>query len=358
MSPSCSHFILLFFNFILTTQSLSVMSKKSLRLEWSEFEVNDRLLRSNLLPRRSGHVAWTAADQTVFVFGGYAEDHDSSRYAVNDLWKWKDGWSRLDPAGDIPGPRIVSAGALLGDAYFLFGGWDPQSSGTGGTILDEVSKVQNNRWKKLPITLPNGPASRHIVVALDTNTALFHNHRCTDHVFVFHAENQCFTKVLTSGEAPSSRGLHAACTMGKYVVMFGGAAQGGTMSDEAFLLDTDIWHWTLIRVGDGPTPRAAPCMCEYSQNCIILFGGAEATEAGLNPRGDVWALHIDTHSGEGSWELLWDDDKGGNGPQPRNAATLCEIEREANSKSYLLTGGWVPFRETWGDNFVLKITSD
>lgn len=343
-------------------QSFSTKSRETtLKVEWIPSD-------SKVFPKRSGHVAWTNKDKTtIHIFGGYAEDESKSRHVVNDLWRYRDAsWSRLNPTGDIPGPRLVSAGALLtnDDAYFLFGGWDPQLAGTGGVILDNVYKLDVGKaeWTKLAITLPDGPTSRHVVVALsDGNRALLHNHRCTDHVLLFDAQQEQFITVPTTGDAPSARGLHAACAMGKDVIVFGGAAQSGTMSNEAFVLDTETWRWTRIALrGDGPTPRAAPCLVGYSDKCAILFGGAEATETGLNARGDVWALHVDEDKQNGNWELLWDDMAGpskGQPPPPRNAASLCEINQDGTSRSYLLTGGWAPFRETWDEDFVLRIST-
>jgi hypothetical protein len=74
----------------------------------------------------------------------------------------------------------------------------------------------------------------------------------------------------------------------------------------------------------------------------------------------VWALHVDEDKQNGNWELLWDDMAGpskGQPPPPRNAASLCEINQDGTSRSYLLTGGWAPFRETWDEDFVLRIST-
>ena len=37
-----------------------------------------------------------------------------------------------DECTDRPGPRLACASAVLGDELLLFGGWDPQTPGTGG----------------------------------------------------------------------------------------------------------------------------------------------------------------------------------------------------------------------------------
>jgi Galactose oxidase, central domain len=247
-------------------------------------------------------------------------------------------------------------------SLYLLGGWDPQTQGTGGIILDTVHKLdmeETGEWTALPTALPNGPTSRHITLKFQESKAFLHNHRCSDHVWILDAETDSFTKQPTKGTAPSSRGLHCATMASDNVaVIFGGAAKDGVMSNEAFLLDTSTWKWTPIETDDGPcpTPRAGASLCCYNNFCVILFGGAETSEMGLNPRGDVWALHFDAESGKGQWELLLPDDDSKTGPEPRNAATLSPIQPlNGRGTCFLLTGGWAPFRQTWNDCFVLRV---
>ena len=349
-------------------------------------------------PPRSGHVAFRTADGRCRIFGGYAEEEeveeggDPIRRAVNDMWEWGGavpggGWRRVGGGEDgaEPGPRLAAAAAVADGAPHLFGGWDPQIPGTGGVILDTVHRLEpgTDRWDALAgpgSALPGGPSSRHVALSLPGGKgALVHDHRCAGHVLVF--EGGRFRRQPTAGTAPSSRGLHAAAMAGEAALVFGGAAQGGEMSCEAFALDTASWTWTPIALADGaprPSPRAAPCLCALSDGLVLLFGGAEtgAGGTGLNPRGDVWALRFDAERGTGEWELLVDDGGGGTGdgappgsPPPRNAATMSEIElvEEAfpegdppaegeQRRCFLLQGGWAPFRRTWSDCYVLAVS--
>ena len=187
------------------------------------------------------------------------------------------------------------------------------------------------------------------------------------------------------------------------MVVFGGAHQNGTMSNEVFLLNTLTWEWTPVEfptttattssVTQEPHVRAAPNLVAFNETCVILYGGAKATEQGLEPLSDVWALYLNRFSGEGKWEELISNTRsveesttgGGNVdgdhgpatvmPPGRNAATLTEIhaeipmgqeEEEQSSESsssmdrrklYLLHGGWAPFRKTFLDDFVLCVSS-
>jgi hypothetical protein len=343
--------------------------------EWIQLQPSQRVA-----PRRSGHAAFVV-DKIPHVFGGYieedAKDADSmpTRYVVNDLWKWnnkKDEWMLLDATGDIPGPRLVTAMATIQDKVYMFGGWDPEFAGTGGVILDTVHELDLSNdsnsnggtgasWKKLDVTMPGGPTSRHVAVTIpSTGIILIHTFRCDNFVLLFDPATSEFRQQPTKGPCPSRRGLHAATMVNATTVcIFGGAAQDQNMSNESFLLDTVTWQWTKLNpTGDCPSPRAGPCLCSVSNdsddnsnsnNCVVLFGGAEVSETGLNPRADVWALSLDKQE----WTLLLDDK---DGPPPRNAATLTEIDlTDQTGTGFILTGGWAPFRQTWDDCYVLRI---
>ena len=339
-------------------------------------------------PPRSGHVAFASSDEPYSpqIFGGYAEEKDGAtgeitRYATNDMWKWcgyDKGWSKVDYGKEnvMPQPRLAAAMCLVNDRPVLFGGWDPQTPGTGGVILDilEEFDVKRKAWNRIEgVHIPDGPTSRHVALSLPDGNALIHNHRCTDHVLIYSGSD--FLKQPVTGQAPSSRGLHAATMAGSNALIFGGAEQSGTMNNETFVLDTHTWEWKKIQTENtdcAPCPRAAPCLVTINDSCVLLFGGAEATASGLNPRGDLWVLHFDAVGGTGRWELLIEDDGGGTStfegcPPPRNAATLSEIEQLEEAwnepsqegevrKCFVLQGGWHPFVRTYNDNFVLSIS--
>jgi len=375
--------ILLLVATVSSTQFFSGVAIMALTAEWIQLHPSQ-----TVTPRRSGHAAFVLEKTaTPYVFGGYVEEDTTDnekphhRYVVNDLWQWKteaDEWTRLETTGDIPGPRLATAMASLQDKVYLFGGWDPQTEGTGGVILDTVHELDLSSssssssgaappvWKKLAATVPGGPTSRHVAVALpDRNQILIHNHRCRDLVLLFDPATGTFREQATTGPCPSPRGLHAACAVSpNRICVFGGAAQDQTMSNEAFVLDTVTWEWTQLNTdaasADGaPSPRASPCIGRVDEKCVVIFGGAEYSDTGLRPRADVWALDLE----KPRWTLLLDDDEG---PPPRNAATFTEItvskndnnKNNANGKAFLLTGGWAPFRETWDDCYVLKVVRD
>lgn len=336
-------------------------------------------------PPRSGAVSFSnGAGDELFTFAGYAELNAPSvgempeRFVVNDLWEFVPhnaedsslpwGWAKVAKAdaggateGEcVPGPRLATALAVLpsskggegGDRAVLVGGWDPQTPGTGGVILDDVNTfdLESREWSAFGSAerVPDGPTSRHVAVTLTIEggqqVVCVHNHRCSDHVLLLSESDDGergmkWKKQSVAGDAPSSRGLHCAAPLanGKSMAVFGGAAQDGLMSNESYVLDAETWTWTKLDCGsddDGiPSPRAGACLCPLDDDAVLLFGGATPGEGGgLVGLNDVWTLRIDRENGKGSWKCLVenrsDDDDGIVRPPGRNAHTLSRIDAD------------------------------
>ena len=193
-------------------------------------------------------------------------------------------------------------------------------------------------------------------------------------------------------------GLHACARLSNNkIVLFGGAAQDGTMSNEVFLLNLDSWVWEKCRntvastedqitneEGNGdtdaaslPSPRAAPCFVALDTNSCLLYGGASVSNTGgLHGCSDTWVLELIPDDDDSDLTLaVWtrlNQDGSPQAPPGRNAATLMPLSsssflvnnEDANKKEndnettqhFLLSGGWYPFRNTYDDNFVLTVT--
>lgn len=312
-------------------------------------------------PPRSGHTAATDSSGRVWLFGGYAEEKDGKkRYVTNDLWCLKeDGWHLVQESSE-PGPRLCSASCVVDGALLLFGGWDPETEGTGGTILDDAwsCDLETLEWTRLA-PMPRGPVSRHVAVSTDEGVVV-HTFRCTDSVLVY-TEDGIWIEQRTKGSAPSSRGLHSAAAVGHEVVVFGGADKSGEMRGDVYALDTSNWTWRLVarENKEGPTPRAGSCASSINDTTFLVCCGAErGEEGGLNPRADLWALDVKA----GTWTCLLDD--GEDTPSVltrRNAATLSgplpytPSGTTAKSATFALHGGWHPFRVTFDDTVYLDI---
>ena len=345
--------------------------------------------KQNIEPARSGHVAFTLKEE-VYLFGGYAEvakDGEVQRYPTNDLWKfdpaepsWKlvkaadlhvDDCDECNESNDLPQQRLASAAATLGDSAFLFGGWDPQTPGTGGVILDSISEFSASKGDWMGPSLPTislqETTSRHVTISISDDSILLHNHRCTDHVLLFQKESTTdkytLQKQVTKGSAPSPRGLHAACKLGQdHIVVFAGAAQDQAMSNEVFVLNTSSWTWKKLdpTTSSLPLPRASPCLCALDDTTCIVFGGATPSETiGLEGLNDLWLMKTNIEEGSVTWEKI-NLPEGEDIPPGRNAATLMPVNIPDfdDCQCFLLSGGWAPFVTTHNDSFVLKVRSE
>ena len=364
--------------------SISASTKPPIKAKWINLLKSNTSLQK-ITPPRSGHVSFTTKSEksnNVYTFGGYVEEEAINRYASNDLWTLSsNGWVEIDQYGDVPNVRLASACAAMNNKAFLFGGWDPQKVGTGGVILDSIHEfdMDANNWT-YKCDFPDGPTSRHVAISLPhKQQILIHNHRCIDHVLLYDIKDNKVIKQAISGDVPSSRGLHVACLLDdQTIVLFGGAAQNGQMSNEVFILNIDTWAWDKIDLASdcSPAPRASPCMCVVNEDTLILYGGAEyvSNNDGSNMlygHADTWSLCINKQNKSAQWELLIPEDENNEIPPGRNAATLSQTSKETilemiqddvdnefddDAFYYILHGGWKPFQKTFNDMFVLKVT--
>jgi hypothetical protein len=364
--------------FLFAIALLTTHTAGAWQAEWIRLDPAQRIQ-----PRRSGLVSFVDAPRNIsYIFGGYAEEvetrgdgnGDLRRYTTNDVWKWEDEqWQSVVTTGDAPAPRLVGAAAVLGSTAYLIGGWNSDAVDPANILLDTVHALDLSKssakpnWRLLDAKIPDGTASRHVVVALANNededaTLLMHHHRCVDYVWLF--DGQDFCKQPTTGTCPSPRGLHAACLLAdnQRVVVFGGAAQDQTMSNQVYVLDTKAWEWTeLVPRNDesnsnngAPCPRAGHNLCPLDEDHVLVFGGAEATANGLQAHNDLWVFQLSTRQ----WTCLEPIDKDIL-PPPRNAAALFRTTPSWSSSStvdFLLTNGWAPFKQTFDDCYGLRVT--
>ena len=351
------------------------------------------LTGSGPAPPRSGHVCVADRGKSgeltgkAWLFGGYANNTDTGKLAVvNDLWYFDDGtWKQIETQGPKPGPRLCSAAAMAPNKreLLLFGGWDPQTEGSGGVILDDVWALDlaSKRWSQLEAPMPGGPTSRHVAVSVPGVGIVVHTHRCGVTVLRWDEKRRALVQQPCTGSPPSSRGLHCAAAVGSDFIVFGGAAKDGTMARDSFALDTNTWAWRKLapleeegsepnsctnddssKHMDGPSARAGCAACAVGGKFIVSGGAERSGAGGLVPRGDVWQLDVaaasdgkNKHSDGGpssssAWTLVADEDAP-NAPAPRNAHTLTHLGNER----VLCHGGWHPFEHTFGDSALLSV---
>mmetsp|Transcript_61399 Transcript_61399/g.150277 ORF Transcript_61399/g.150277 Transcript_61399/m.150277 type:complete len:458 (-) Transcript_61399:193-1566(-) len=387
---------------------------------------------NKVTPPRSGHVSFSVDDK-IYVFGGYVEETAQNRYPSNDLWVLQGsanegdgttgpgaGWMRVMEKSvsslKIPRQRLAAAAVTVSsdpsptttkfNVGVLLGGWDSGEVGTGGDILNDIWTYGGSSgtsdtcdatrmWKESMVDL-GPPTSRFCAVTLDDKTTVvIHNHRCIDDVMILDFSNKesvTLKKQPTTGRSPSARGLHAMTRLSgvnaNKIILFGGAAQSGEMSNEVFVLDSQTWEWTPVEMivdgtkadQHGPSPRASPCFVTLDDTTCLLFGGASVPEeGGLDGCNDTWLLELDFDTSEkgdkvtAKWTCVFEDDVNSDkSPPGRNAATMIlvspqtafellskeDTDDNASSRYFLLHGGWFPFRKTYNEDFMLKVRKD
>eukprot|EP00908_Phaeocystis_cordata_P025202 Transcript_7650.p1 GENE.Transcript_7650~~Transcript_7650.p1 ORF type:complete len:347 (-),score=93.41 Transcript_7650:264-1241(-) len=297
-------------------------------------------------PRVSGQAAAVDANGRVLAYGGLTNGAGSP--TTNELWAYdKSVWTKIESSGG-PGQRMYAASAVLGDKFFLFGGWDPEAPGTGGSFLDESWRLdlKTLEWAQLT-ALPGGPVSRHtacsvgdkIVIQTFRGTVL--------------CDGEAVVEQPTTGEAPLGFSMSAAAPLGEHeMLLFGGSTKNQGMTADAYVLDTRTWAWRkLTAAGAAPTPRGSACAAAVDDNTCVVFGGAGlggggyAGGAGLTPFDETWTIKVEGDN------AVWTRLDLGAPPAPRVAASLSRL----SSGELLLHGGWTPTtKETFEESHVLK----
>lgn len=294
--------------------------------------------KTSLAPRVSGHAACVDQAGKVWLFGGLTDGAGSPCSNQVFTFEEESGWARVDVNGG-PGPRMYAASACVGDdSMLVFGGWDPEAPGTGGTFKAEVWKldIPSLTWEQMD-ALPCGPVSRHTACQVGNNVIL-HTFRG---VYVFDGATGGVREQPTSGEAPVGLSMCAAAPLGETAMLvFGGSTKTQGMSADAFVLDTTRWSWRRLRnEGESaPTARGSSCAAPLDGSSAVLFGGAGLGGggyeggAGLTAFCETWRVRVDGDAA--CWDLIHPDVAA---PPARVAASLSRLP----SGRFLLQGGYV-----------------
>ncbi|KAH9259296.1 hypothetical protein BASA81_002339 [Batrachochytrium salamandrivorans] len=209
--------------------------------EWHVVERN-----ANALPPqgRNGHSATLVSKNRILYIGGWLGVGPLGSAEVHVFDLNSHSWSKLDTAGQSPGPCNMHTANYVGNSIYLFRGGDGQIYLNDLHVLD----LDTNRWDFPP----------------------------------------------TFGEKPPIRANHSSATCGNKLYVFGGW-NGVDRLNDLFVLDTSTMTWTkVICQGIPPTPRAGStlnCVFQDQDPTLLLFGGSGAQNACFN---DLHAFHLAT----------------------------------------------------------------
>lgn len=245
-----------------------------------------------------------AIDDTIFFFGG--EFFNGSRTEVyGEFYTFhtvKSEWKELkaSPAPCARSGHQMIATAQNGGEIYLFGGEYASPSQLQFYHFRDTWRFQlaTKKWEKLNTLVGPSARSGHRIVLSKKRIILFggfHDNNNTfqyfNDVWCFSLENYAWTKVETTGTAPTARsGVIMGAKEDGNIIIHGGytktnakgeAARGITHSD-TFLLQEESdgkWKWTNCKTGGHRlVPRSAVSTTVGPNGKIYTFGGVMDTE--------------------------------------------------------------------------------
>mmetsp|Transcript_31846 Transcript_31846/g.48121 ORF Transcript_31846/g.48121 Transcript_31846/m.48121 type:complete len:333 (+) Transcript_31846:37-1035(+) len=307
---------------------------------------------SSQAPKVSGHSVGSISSDEIILFGGLTGPAGSP--CTDDTWYFNGKeWSLVD-CDQKPRVRMYAASAVLNEKFYIFGGWDPMSPGSGGEFLDDIWQFDwtKKEWKCLESKLPY-PVSRHTACTISNeNSIIIHTYQ--KNLLVF--KEDFITEQETKGDhQPIGYSMCAVAPLSSTkMVLFGGSTKNQQMSQDAYLLDTETWTWTKLLIaedGEAPPIMASCSAAPMSENQLLLFGGAGIQPTGyeggmgLVPQDETWMLTVldDTTARWTKTDCLTK-------PDGRVAASLSPV-----GSSFLLQGGYDPLAKcTFDAPWILK----
>lgn len=182
----------------------------------------------------------------MWLFGGMANGYH------NDVWRWTkaSGWSKIDLDAEAkrPSPRWGHASVVVGDQWFIHGGFDSSS-------------------------------------------------QFCDDLWSFDFPTRTWTRLPTKGKyTPGERQHHTLVTAGGNLYLWGGKNNGGACDATIYVLSLDTREWNRLKI--GATNQPAPCArwghssvlvnTQYGPK-MVVFGGKSSNDAFYN---DLWSISL------------------------------------------------------------------
>ncbi|OUM60858.1 hypothetical protein PIROE2DRAFT_45847 [Piromyces sp. E2] len=226
-------------------------------------------------PRPMRAHTMTLVNEKIFIFGG--SDNET---CFNDLYifdcetYW---WTLHKTKGLVPPPRPCRAHSanLIGDYIYYFGGGDGPNYFNTLYLLNTKTLC----WEKPEVRgqIPN-PRRAHTSWVYNDLLYIFaggdgiHIMRSNDDdgISANPRLRYVWTKITTTGKAPSPRGYHTSTLVGNKVIVYGGS-DGHECFSEIFILDLEMNHWSRVNT-DRPVPRLSHTATQVGSYLFIIGG--------------------------------------------------------------------------------------
>ncbi len=250
-------------------------------------------------PRANFAFASNDSAGTAVLFGG--EVDLSTGQVDNSTWSFDfatGDWTNLSGPG-APPAREASAFAIdpAAGVGLLFGGWNPDYTGTSAVIYDDLWAFHfaSDTWTELTPAGARPPPLQGAMLAYSGANGVFLLYGgcfpCSSDVWSFSLGSGAWTELgPPSGSVPPPRESASWAldpVSGEYV-LFGGTNGESAMND-TWLFNASADVWALDASVAAPSPRVAPASAWLNvsgNETLLLSGGANGT---FLPR-DLWRL--------------------------------------------------------------------
>ena len=263
-------------------------------------------------PRIDAPIAYDAVGRQLLMFGG--QDSSGDR---NDLWSFsidRQQWTQVNPGGLPPNPRhghTVTLDPARRRIIILAG----QGAGFFGDAW--AYDIQANLWTQLSGN-SSGPSPRygHSAIYDPKRDRIVLSHGFTseqgrfDDTWAFDLASNSWRNISPAGARPLRRCLHHAVYVphSDQMLLYGGCSSGFGPCPQGDLWSFDLANnkWTEITSNPRPAPRQRYGMAfDENRKKLVLFGGA-----GGPPLNDTWEYD----PASAAWTQLT---PGGDTPTPR-----------------------------------------
>lgn len=290
-------------------------------------------------------VAYHAPDAAVLLFGGRG-----TAGLTDELWSWKDAWTKAPRSAPWPEPREGAALGSDGTVAVLFGGVTD-----GGDYPQDVWTWNGSAWTRhVPGAVwPEGRRGASLA-GVGGSVFLFGGYRVEGGVRVYDRDVWEWKGATWTrrGPGPARSGTDVLVRSGaslfysaarQSLILFGG--EDPLPLQDLWELDPDAMRWTERTTGSVPVARAHHAMAplDAAGATALLFGGAGDFELG-----DTWEWSAEL---AGRPAALWTV------PLPQPGAQLTEVTLVASASGRGSDGPgvealvWAPGSSTWDAPF-------
>ncbi|GFS40345.1 galactose oxidase/kelch repeat superfamily protein [Actinidia rufa] len=237
--------------------------------------------------KRWGHTCNTIrGGKLLYVFGGYGRDNcQTNQVHVFDTATRT--WSEPVMKGTPPPPRDSHSCTTVGDNLFVFGGTDGRNPLKDLHILDTSSHT----WIS-PSVRGDRPDAREGHSAARIGKQLFIFGGCGKSSDTSDEEFYDDLYILNTGSLPAKRDSHTCSSWKNKIIVIGGEDSYDYYLSDVHILDADTSVWTkVMATGDGPSSRfsmAGDSLDPQKGGILVFLGGCSKNLEALD---DMYYLH-------------------------------------------------------------------